>query len=96
MGLIRGLVTLPVAGPARAGWWVVEQVVGSAETELYDEGRIVADMRALAAEADAGAITEHEHARAEAILIERLVEARARRPGRGAHPSRSDTSQEIL
>jgi hypothetical protein len=79
VGLIRGLLTLPVTGPARAGWWMLEQVVGAAEAELYDEGRIVAEMRALAADADAGRITDEEHAAAEAALIERLVEARARR-----------------
>ncbi|WP_052667825.1 gas vesicle protein GvpG [Nitriliruptor alkaliphilus] len=79
MGLIRGLLTLPITGPARAGWWVLEQVIGAAEAELYDEGQIQAQMRTLAAEFDAGRITEEEHAAAEAVLIERLVEARARR-----------------
>jgi hypothetical protein len=79
MGLIRGLLTLPVTGPAKAGMWVLDQVVGSAEAELYDEGRIVAQLRSLAAEADAGRITDEEHALAEAALLERLVEARARR-----------------
>jgi hypothetical protein len=79
VGLISGLLTLPVAGPARAGWWVIDQVLGAAEADLYDEGRIIAQIRALAAEADAGRITETEHAAAEAALLERLVEARARR-----------------
>lgn len=79
MGLIRGVLTLPVTGPARAGWWLLEQIVAAAEAELYDEGQIVAQMRALAAEADAGRITDEEHAAAEAVLIERLVEARAHR-----------------
>jgi hypothetical protein len=79
VGLIRGLLTAPVVGPGRAGWWVLEQVIGQAEAELYDESRITADLRSLAAEADAGRITEQEHAVAEAALIDRLVEARARR-----------------
>ncbi|QBI18687.1 gas vesicle protein [Egibacter rhizosphaerae] len=79
MGLIGSLLTLPVTGPARAGFWVVDQVVAAAEAELYDEGRIVAELRALAAEADAGRITEEEHAAAEEVLLERLMEARARR-----------------
>lgn len=81
MGLIRGLLTLPVTGPARAGWWVLEQVIGAAEAEMYDEGRIVAQMRALAAEVDAGRISEDEHAAAEAVLIEQLVVARAYHAG---------------
>jgi hypothetical protein len=79
VGLIRGLLTAPVAGPARAGWWVLEQVIGAAEAEMYDEARITADIRALATAVDEGRISEEEHALAEAALIERLVEARARR-----------------
>jgi hypothetical protein len=79
VGLIRGLITAPVAGPARAGWWVLEQVIGAAEADLYDEARITAELRALAAAADAGELSEQEHADAEAALIDRLVEARARR-----------------
>jgi hypothetical protein len=62
VGLISGLLTLPITGPARAGWWILEQVIGAAEAELYDEDKITAQLRALAAEA---------------ALIERLVEARA-------------------
>jgi hypothetical protein len=81
MGLIRGLLTAPVAGPTRAGWWIIEQIVGAAEAEYYDEGRLIADLRHLAAEADAGQISEEEHAAAEAALLERLVEARAWRAG---------------
>lgn len=76
MGLLR-LLTMPVTGPARAGWWVLEQVVGAAEAELYDEERIRAQLRQLAAEVDAGRLSEQEHELAEAALLERLVEARA-------------------
>lgn len=78
MGLIGKLLTLPVAGPAHAGRWVIEQVIGTAEAELYDEGRIISHLRALTAELEAGRITEEEHAAAEAVLLERLMEARAR------------------
>jgi hypothetical protein len=79
MGLLTNLLTLPVTGPVRAGWWVLERIVENAEAELYDEGRILAELRALAAEADEGHLTEEEHAAAETVLLERLVEARARR-----------------
>jgi hypothetical protein len=87
VGLIRGLLTAPIAGPARAGWWVIEQVVGTAEAELYDEGAIVAQIRALAAEADAGRISEEEHAAAESELLARLVEARRRRADSNEEPT---------
>lgn len=79
MGLLGNLITLPVSGPLKAGWWVMEQVIAAAEAELYDEDRIIAEIRALAADLDEGRITEEEHAAAEEILLERLMEARAYR-----------------
>lgn len=78
MGLF-GLLTLPVTGVLRLGWWVVEQVVDAAEAEMYDEDRIVADLRRLAADLEAGWITEREYAAAEAELLQRLSDAWARR-----------------
>jgi hypothetical protein len=77
VGLLTNLVTLPVTGPVKAGWWVVEQLIAAAEAELYDEDRIIAEIRALAGDLDAGRITEEEHAAAEEVLLERLMEARA-------------------
>jgi hypothetical protein len=81
VGLIRGLLTAPVTVPSRAGWWILEQVVGTAEAEMYDEGRLIAQLRELAAELDAGHLSEEEHAVAETAVLERLVEARAWRAG---------------
>jgi hypothetical protein len=78
MGLLS-LLTFPITGPARGGWWVLEQIVEAAEAELYDEGRIVAELRALTAEVEAGRISEEEHAAAEEVLLARLMEARGRR-----------------
>jgi hypothetical protein len=78
MGLLS-LLTFPITGPVRGGWWVLEQIVETAEAELYDEGRIVAELRALTADVEAGRISEDEHAAAEEILLARLMEARARR-----------------
>lgn len=78
MGLLSAL-TWPVTGPVRGGWWVLQQIVAAAEAELYDEGKIVAELRALTADVEAGVISEEEHAAAEEVLLERLMEARARR-----------------
>jgi hypothetical protein len=83
VGLLS-LLTLPVTGPARAGWWVLERIVEAAEDELYDEERIVDELRALAQAVEDGTISEDEHAAAEEVLLERLLEARARR--REEHP----------
>ncbi|HWB70800.1 MAG TPA: gas vesicle protein GvpG [Egibacteraceae bacterium] len=78
MGLLRALLTLPVSGPVRVAWWVIDQVVAAAEAELYDEGRILEQLRLLADQVEAGEIDEEQHAAAEALLLERLVEARSR------------------
>jgi hypothetical protein len=84
--MIGRLLALPVTGPAKAGWWVLEQILAAAEDELYDEDRIVAQIRALSDELEAGTITEEEHAFAEEAMLERLVEARAFRATREESP----------
>lgn len=76
--MLLRLLTLPVTGPVRAGWWVVERLVAAAEDELYDEDRIVAALRSLALEVDEGRITEDEYAAGEAVLLERLATSRRR------------------
>lgn len=78
MGLLS-LLSLPVTGPARGSWWVLQRVVEVAEAQLYDEGQIVADLRALHADLENGLLGEEEHAAAEEALLARLQEARARR-----------------
>ncbi|MFA9432947.1 gas vesicle protein GvpG [Egicoccus sp. AB-alg2] len=75
LGLVTRLVALPVTAP----WWLLQRIVEAAEEDLYDEGRITAELRALAADLEAGRITEQEHAAAEEILLDRLLEARAYR-----------------
>lgn len=84
--MLLRLLTLPLTGPAWLGWWVIEQVIGAAEAELYDEAAIVAALRRLTTQVEEGGITEEEHATAEAVLLERLAEARARHA-----PSREET-----
>lgn len=75
--MIGRLLGLPVLGPAKAAGWVMGQVVSAAEEELHDEDRIVADIRDLSDQLEAGHITEEQHAYAEELLLERLMEARA-------------------
>lgn len=78
MGLLTSLLTLPFSGPPRTALWAIEQVASAAEAELYDEGRIVAELRGLNAALDDGQITERQYEHAEAQLLERLAAARAR------------------
>jgi hypothetical protein len=73
------LLTLPVTGPAQLGWWVLDQIIGAAEAELYSEERVIAAMRELNRKLEDGLISEEEHAAAETVLVERLMIARAYR-----------------
>jgi polyhydroxyalkanoate synthesis regulator phasin len=82
MGLFTGLVTLPLA-PVKGVMWLAETLTEQAEAQLYDPGRIAAEMQEVADLVAAGEITEDEAAAREDDLIRRLNEGRARgyRPG---------------
>lgn len=73
MGLFTGLVTLPLA-PARGVIWLAETLKEQAEAQLYDPGRIAAEMQQVADDVASGAITEDEAAAREEDLIHRLHE----------------------
>jgi hypothetical protein len=75
MGLITGLLTLPLA-PVRGTVWLAERIQEQAEAELYDEGAIQEQLMQLEAQHAAGEIDDEELAAAEDALLERLVEAR--------------------
>ena len=86
MGLLSAL-SWPMTGPVRGGWWLLQQIAAAGEAELYDEGKIVAQLRALTADVEAGRISEQEHAAAEEVLLARLMEARAWRAQQSEEPS---------
>lgn len=75
MGLITGLLTLPLA-PVRGVAWVAEQVQEQAELELYDENRIMRELAALEMAHDAGEISEDEMNRRVDVALERLERGR--------------------
>jgi len=77
MGLITGLLTLPLA-PVRGMTWVAGQLVAVAERQFYDPDAIYAELRELAADLEAGRITEDEFDRAEDVLLQRLQDATIR------------------
>ncbi|MCP9976977.1 gas vesicle protein GvpG [Actinomadura madurae] len=70
MGLFTGLVTLPLA-PVRGVMWLAETLTEQAEAQLYDPGRIAAEMQQIADEVAEGEITEEEAAAREEDLIRR-------------------------
>lgn len=85
MGLLTGLLTLPLA-PVRGVVWVAEQVDAAARQEYYDPAAIRAELARLAEALDAGEIDEAEFDRAEDELLDRLDEAN----GAGRAPTEED------
>jgi hypothetical protein len=75
MGLFTGLVTLPLA-PVRGVVWIAEVLKEQAEAELYDPGRIAAEMQQIADDVSSGTMTEEEAAEREEELIRRLQAGR--------------------
>jgi hypothetical protein len=81
MGLITGLLTLPLA-PVRGVAWVAEKVAEQAELELYDENRVLRELIELEAARDRGEIDEERFDVAVDQLLERLQIGRELREGR--------------
>jgi Gas vesicle protein G len=83
MGLISGLLTLPLA-PVRGTAWLAERIQEQAEQELYDEDTIRAQLMELEEARQTGEYSEEELAEAEDVLIERLMASRAANAGEEA------------
>lgn len=81
MGLISGVLTLPLA-PVRGLAWVAGQLQDEAENELYDVDRIRASLLQLELDSEDGLVDEAERAAREDDLFERLAVAEARRRAR--------------
>jgi hypothetical protein len=75
VGLILGLLTLPLA-PVRGTAWLAERIQEQAEAELYDESSIRAGLLELETARNAGDLDGDEVAAAEDALIERLMAIR--------------------
>jgi hypothetical protein len=76
MGLISGLLTLPLA-PVRGTVWLAERIQEQAEHELYDEDVIRAQLMELEEARQSGEYDEADVEAAEDILLERLLTSRA-------------------
>ncbi len=72
MGLITGLLTLPVA-PVRGVVWLAERIDEQARRELYDPESIRRQLAQLAEARDAGELTDQECADIEDELVGRLL-----------------------
>jgi hypothetical protein len=75
MGLIIGLLTLPLA-PVRGTVWLAERIQEQAENELYDESAIRAGLLELEEARHSGGVSDEEIDAAEDALLERLIDIR--------------------
>jgi hypothetical protein len=76
MGLLSGLLLLPITGPVHGFWFVLERLREDAEAALRDEGRAFAELIDLSMRHGAGQLSDEEFARQEAALLERLSSIR--------------------
>ncbi len=72
MGLIGGLLLLPITGPVLGFRFVLERLREEAEAVLLDEGRAFAELIDLSMRHNAGQLSHAEYAAQEAELLERL------------------------
>ena len=82
MGLITGLLTLPLA-PVRGVAWVAEQVAEEAERELDQETRLRRELGSLELEHELGELTDEEFEQREDELLEELALIRHEHPEEG-------------
>jgi hypothetical protein len=71
MGLLSGLLTLPLA-PVRGTVWIAEQIAAQAEGELGDEAAVRRRLAEAERAFELGAITRGEYEAIEDELLERL------------------------
>jgi Gas vesicle protein G len=71
MGLVTGLLTLPLA-PVRGTIWVAEQLVAEAERELRDERSVRRRLAEAERQFEAGTLTAEEYEAVEDELLEQL------------------------
>jgi hypothetical protein len=77
MGLITGLLTLPLA-PVRGVAWIAEQVRQEAERQWMDPAALQEALADIQARRGAGLIEDAEADRLEGELIERLLASQQR------------------
>ena len=72
MGLISGLLLLPITGPVHGFRLFLERLRDEAEAVLHDEGRAFAELIDLSMRHDAGQLSDAEFSAQESELLERL------------------------
>ncbi len=72
MGIIGGLLLLPITGPVRGFRLLLESLREEAEAVLLDEGHAFAELIDLSMRHHAGQLSDADYAAQEAELLERL------------------------
>lgn len=80
MGLITGILTLPLA-PVRGVTWLAEQIQTEAERQWHDPERIRRELREVERARDAGEISDRECGELQDSLLSRLAYGRSYGPG---------------
>lgn len=79
MGLLSGLLLLPITGPVRGLQFVLEQIQAHVDAELLDDGRLQAELMTLSMRHELGEISDAEYEEQEAVLLDELNAIRAYR-----------------
>jgi cytochrome c-type biogenesis protein CcmH/NrfG len=77
MGLVTGLLTLPLA-PVRGTAWIADKVLEQAEREYYDPGTIRRQLEEVDELRTNGTISDEDAEEIEDELVARLLESRRR------------------
>ena len=77
MGLLSGLLLLPITGPVHGLQFILEQIQAQVDAELLDDGRVQAELMSLSMRHELGEISEAEYDEQEALLLEELNAIRA-------------------
>jgi hypothetical protein len=72
MGLLTGLLTLPLA-PVRSVAWLAERILEQAEQEMYDPVAVRRRLAEVEAAREAGELSEEEATALENELLDRMM-----------------------
>jgi hypothetical protein len=76
MGVLSKLLLFPVMGPLDGTVWIAEKLLERVENEIYDEGKVRAQLMELELRLDLGELSEAAYMAQEELLLARLREIR--------------------
>jgi hypothetical protein len=79
MGLLTGLLTLPLA-PVRSVAWLAERILEQAEQQMYDPASIRRQLFEVETAREAGRLSDEEAAELENELLSRMMARRSESP----------------